>query len=201
MKQFVAASLAAASAYAQASSATGTETQAGSSACLYCRNQDLNAGFLVSYSYCEHQDVCLKDAWNYIRRDCLSEWKRGNELSMDNCNPEEVSCPSFTSSPELYQKYENTTWSMAAGSKCTVTVDATAGVARVIFSSTVYLGINFDAKIDEVITLESGVTDLEIYNAAESGPITFGISFSGAFNAIYATAATTAAVGAALLAF
>ena len=26
----------------------------GSSSCLYCRNQDLNAGFLVSYSFCEH---------------------------------------------------------------------------------------------------------------------------------------------------
>ena len=112
---------------------------------------------------------------------------------MDNCNPEEVSCPSFTSSPELYQKYENTTWSMAAGSKCTVTVDATAGVARVIFSSTVYLGINFDAKIDEVITLESGVTDLEIYNAAESGPITFGISFSGASQLLASAAALASA--------
>ena len=82
---------------------------------------------------------------------------------------------------------------MAAGSKCTVTVDATAGVARVIFSSTVYLGINFDAKIDEVITLESGVTDLEIYNAAESGPITFGISFSGA-SSLVSTALAAATV-------
>jgi hypothetical protein len=211
MKQFIAASLAAATTYAQFGQTTnqnqaatgedGLPVQAGSSACLYCRNQDLNAGFLVSYSYCEHQDVCLKDAWNYIRRDCLSEWQRGNGLAMDDCSPEEVSCPSFTSSPELYQKYENTTWSMAAGSKCTVSVDATAGVARVIFSSTVYLGINYDAKIDEVITLESGVTDLEIYNAAESGPITFGISFSGAFNALVGSAATTAAIGAALLSF
>ena len=46
---------------------------------------------------------------------------------------------------------------MAAGSKCTVSVDATAGLARVIFSSTIYLGIEFDAKIDEVITIEAGV--------------------------------------------
>ena len=90
---------------------------------------------------------------------------------------------------------------MAAGSKCTIRIDATAGIARVIFGSTKYLGINYDAKIDDVITFESGVTDLEIYNAAESGPITFSISFSGAFNAILASAATTAAVGAALLAF
>ena len=89
MKQFIASSLAASIAFAQANNnANGAAVEAGSSACLYCRNQDLNAGFLVSYSYCEHQDICLKDAWNYIRRDCLSEWKRGNELAMDDCNPE-----------------------------------------------------------------------------------------------------------------
>ena len=69
---------------------------------------------------------------------------------------------------------------MAAGSKCKVVVDATKAVARVIFSSSSYLGIEFDAKIDEVITLESGTTEIWLYNAAESGPITFGISFSGA---------------------
>ena len=69
---------------------------------------------------------------------------------------------------------------MAEGSKCKVTVDARDGIARVIFSSSSYLGIEFDASIDEVITLEDGVTDITLYNAAESGPITFGISFSGA---------------------
>ena len=166
---------------------------AGSSQCLYCRNQDLNAGFLVSYSYCEHQDVCLKDAWNYIKRDCLSGWVRGNTLALDACEPEEVTCPSFVSSTEKYQKYKNTTWSMAAGSKCTVNIDATEGIARVIYSSTLYLGIEYDAKIDEVITIESGVTEMLIYNAAESGPITFGVSFSGA-STLYASAVAVAAI-------
>ena len=90
---------------------------------------------------------------------------------------------------------------MAAGSKCTVTVDATAGVARVIFSSTIYLGINYDAKIDKVITVDSGVAEIEIYNAAESGPITFGISFSSAYNALVSSAVTAAAVGALMLSF
>ena len=63
---------------------------------------------------------------------------------------------------------------MAAGSKCKVKVDATTGIARVIFSSTLYLGIeNVDAKVEDVITIESGVKEILIYNAAESGPITF----------------------------
>ena len=181
MKQFIVAAL-----------AVGVATAAGSSQCLYCRNQDINAGFLVSYSYCEHQDICLKDAWNYIRRDCLTEWTRGNNLELADCNPDTVTCPGFTSSEEQFQKYTNTTWSMAAGSKCFVKIDATEGIARVIFSSTLYLGIEYEGgRVDEVMNIESGVTDLEIYNAAESGPITFGISFSGATELI--TSAMTVA--------
>lgn len=168
MKQFIVAAV------------LGAVVSAGSSACLYCRNQDLNAGFMVSYSYCKHLDTCLKDAWNYINRDCLSEWISGDEITLDSCEPEEVSCPDFTSSPDKYQKYKNTTWSMAPASTCAVKIDASEGIARVIFSNSIYLGIEYDARIDDVITIESGVTNLRIYNAAETGPITFGISFSGA---------------------
>ena len=81
---------------------------------------------------------------------------------------------------------------MAAGSRCDVRVDATDGIARVIFSNTLYLGIhNVDAKVDDVITIESGIRDITIYNAAESGPITFGISFSGA-SALLTSAAALA---------
>lgn len=166
---------------------------ASSSACLYCRNQDLNSGFMVGYSYCKHLDTCLKDAWNYINRDCLSKWQKGDTLKLSDCEPEEVSCPSFISAPSRYQKYTNTTWSMAPASKCVVNIDATDGVARVIFSSTLYLGIEYKAKIDDVITIESGTTNMVIYNAAETGPITFGISFSGA-SALAASAAAVAAL-------
>ena len=90
---------------------------------------------------------------------------------------------------------------MAAGSQCKITVDATNGIARVIFSSTLYLGIEYDAKVDEVITIESGVTDITIYNAAESGPITFGISFSSAYNALLTSSVAVAATALALISF
>ncbi len=61
MKQFIAAlSIIASAAYAQvnpaatdAAAVNETEVVQPSSACLYCRNQDLNAGFLVSYSFCQ----------------------------------------------------------------------------------------------------------------------------------------------------
>jgi len=36
--------------------------------CLYCRRMDNNAGFLVTYSYCNQTDDCLMDSWNYINR-------------------------------------------------------------------------------------------------------------------------------------
>ena len=68
-------------------------------------------------------------------------------------------------------------------------VDATAGVARVIFANTQYLGIEYNAKIGDVITIESGVTEILIYNAAESGPLTFDLSFSSAATVMASAAA------------
>ena len=198
MKQFLAAAAFLAVTSLAQDEVEVAEAVPGSSACLYCRNQDINAGFLVSYSYCQHTDSCLMDAWNYINRECISEWADGASYPLDFCAPMEVECPEFVSSPELFQSYQNKTWSMAAGSKCIVRIDATEGVARVIFSSTLYLGIEYDAKIDDVVTIESGVTEIQIYNAAESGPITFNISFSGATSLI-ASSAIVAAIS--MLAF
>merc|ERR1712195_358611 len=56
--------------------------------CLYCRRMDKNAGFLVSYSYCQQTDDCLMDAWNYINRPCKDEWKRGNTYELSACTAE-----------------------------------------------------------------------------------------------------------------
>ena len=162
------------------------------SSCLYCRRQDKNAGFLVGYSYCNQTDSCLKDAWNYINRDCVSGWKRGKSYSIDFCNPEEISCPTYQSLPEKYGTYENQTWSLAAGGQCVVELDATAGVARVIFDEVSYLGIQGAGGkgIGEVITVKSGIKKITLYNGAESGPLTFLISFSGAVTTAVTLATT-----------
>ena len=85
---------------------------------------------------------------------------------------------------------------MAAGSQCEVEIDATLFIARVIFSSTSYLGIEYgegEYAVDDVITIENTVQAIKIYNAAESGPITFGISFSGA-SSLVSTALAAATV-------
>lgn len=74
-------------------------------------------------------------------------------------------------------------------------IDATAGVARVIFDNTSFLGIEEDkAFIGKVITVETGIREILIYNGAETGPLTFDISFSGAATIIAGVAALTAAM-------
>ena len=78
MKQFIAASLSAIAAFAQDDEVTGEP----SSQCLYCRNQDILSGFMTSYHYCQQQDSCLQDLWNYINRECGSEWVAGKELEI-----------------------------------------------------------------------------------------------------------------------
>lgn len=172
--------------------------QPGSAECMYCRRMDSNSGFLVSYSYCQQADTCLQDAWNYINRDCQSGWQGGSSYDLALCNPETITCPPpFESSELKYGTYENMTWTLTEGSACDVIVDATQGVARVIFDETSFLGIDgVDAKLGDVITFEqgSGEHTITIYNAAQSGPLTFLISFSGA------ATATAMALGLAALA-
>ena len=70
---------------------------------------------------------------------------------------------------------------MGANEKCTVSIDATEGVARVIFANNPYTGIEYPgAVVGDVITIDSGVEDIVIYNGADSGILLFDISFSGA---------------------
>ena len=168
--------------------------EAASSKCMYCRRMDKNAGFIVSYSYCNQTDFCLEDAWNYLNRDCLDGWQKGTSYELDYCEPDEIDCPGpFISSPEKYARYENNTWSLPSGAKCTVKLDATNGIARVIFDNTSFLGIEDDkAQIGDVITVETGIREITVYNGAETGPLTFDISFSKA-SALTAGAAALAA--------
>ena len=44
------------------------------------------------------------------------------------------------------------------------------------------------------MSFESGVNEITIYNAAESGPLTFDLSFSGAATLVAGAAAITAAL-------
>ena len=75
-------------------------------------------------------------------------------------------------------------------SYCIIGVDASKEVARVVFDSTSYLGVEEeDYMIGNVITVDSGVKEITIYNGAESGDLTFIISFSGAYDTLSKVAA------------
>lgn len=155
--------------------------------CMYCKRNDENSGFLNSWSYCESTDTCLHNAWNYIQRECPGEsggWQSGHTYVLDRCNPSDTSCPEYVSDPEKYQTYSNNTWSLSSGGKCTIKIDATKGVARVVFDYGVtnsQLGIDTNNwKTGDVVSFEAGENEIVIYNANESGPLTFEIAFSGA---------------------
>ena len=163
--------------------------------CLSCRRQDVNAGFLVSYSYCKQTDECIQDVWNYINRNCESGWERGSDLTLEACEAKAVACIDFESSPELATQYQNRTWTLPAESYCVIKIDATEETARVIFDSTSFLGVEEpEYMIGDVITVDSGTKEVTIYNGAESGQLTFLISFSGAFDALRSIAAVAATV-------
>ena len=136
--------------------------------------------------------------WNYIARPCNSGWVKGSTYNIDFCGAEDISCPEFESDPEKYNTYSNNTWSLAQGGKCIVKIDATRGVARVVFDDGVnnsQLGLDFAPyKTGDVISFESGENDITIFNAAESGPLTFDISFSGAASLIAGATAIAAAI-------
>ena len=117
-------------------------------------------------------------------------------MDLNYCDLEWVECPSFDSEEDLYGTWNNVSWSLPEGSQCNVTINATAALGRVIFEDTDYLGIEFeDRRPNDVITVEGAVTDVRVFNAAETGPITFRIAFSGASSlALSAIAATALAV-------
>ena len=149
---------------------------------MNCIYEDNNAGFLDSFSYCQAIDVCLENAWNYIDYKCASTWTRGNTIDLDICGPRETTCPEFISSANAYGVYTNTTQALASGEVCSIFVDATQAVARIIFDNTNNLGIEeVNGYIyGSPISIDAGgFQTFNVYNADSSGgSITFTLSFS-----------------------
>ena len=118
--------------------------------CLYCKRADSRAGFLYSYSYCSIPalgvETCQEDSWNIVqtRLNCPSEYKQGWTLDIfEDCEAEEETgtCGEFISLKEFDGVYTNTTRTLKDNSMCTVLVDATDYVGRVIFYNDPDLGV------------------------------------------------------------
>ena len=105
-------------------------------------------------------------------------------MDITSCSPSEGTCPSFTSSANAYGVYTNTTQALASGEYCSIYVDATQAVARVIFDNTNNLGIvEVEGYVyGSPISIDAGTYQyFTVYNADSSGgSITFTLSFSNA---------------------
>ncbi len=101
---------------------------------------------------------------------------------MATCNPQNGSCPGFTSTSLAYGVWTNATESLATTQECTFTVDATQAVARVVFSDTANLGIVSYSTYSygDVITVAAGkVQTFTLYNADPSGgSVSFTLSYT-----------------------
>ena len=102
----------------------------------------------------------------------------------DDCYAEEEigECTEWISSSGMEGEYFNVTKTLQANSKCTIKIDATEYLARVVFDNTDSLGVLFPGYIiGQPISVETGETKyVTIYNGDEAGPITYRLSFSSA---------------------
>ena len=118
---------------------------AGSSTCLYCKHQDTTAGLFYSYSYCKPDDKCYDDVWNRMNAWCTESWIEGYQLSLESeCNATPGMCQNFVSTGEFASKNLTGTRSLQAGEYCTITIDATAYQAQVLFDQNDDLGVMYN---------------------------------------------------------
>jgi len=93
-----------------------------------------------------------------------------------DCEAPEVkaACPDFKSSPENYGKNDTRKNGLILyeGTKCTMTIDASAAVARVMVTEANQIGVLFNEYDREKwITIPQGnIQEITIYNGKELGP-------------------------------
>ena len=84
--------------------------------------------------------------------------------------------------------YSNQTWALKEGEGCTVTINVKQSnkPAFVVFDDTSFLGFEEDKyKVGKLITVREKtdpILNVTIYNAAQSDPINFLISFSSSYS-------------------
>jgi hypothetical protein len=166
--------------------------------CQYCKRSDSNAGFLVTYEYCESKDECLQDAWLYINRRCESDggWILGSKLDLvENCYSVEYEDERYFEFTENdFGSWNNATQRLDENTYLDITIDATLAVGRVVFDDTTNLGVERDGyQIGDLINVKQGeIETIRVFNGNEAGPLTFLLAISGAqFLSMSATAIAT----------
>uniref|UniRef100_A0A7S3IQ18 Uncharacterized protein n=1 Tax=Strombidium inclinatum TaxID=197538 RepID=A0A7S3IQ18_9SPIT len=159
-------------------------TLAASQSCLYCKFADTSSSLFYSFSYCQKSDECLEDQWNYYNQWCTSGWIPGWELDIDsNCEADKKNtCGEFESEQAKMGVYFNSSAYLFEGEYCSIKVDATQAVARLILDDFDEIGILYNGyKIGEPITVPAGtVKEFIVFNGNKAGHAKFTVSFSSA---------------------
>ena len=166
--------------------------------CLYCKNMDMEADFMYSYSYCPSSDECVADQWNKFNAWCNEPWVDGYKLDIEqDCLSEKVEpCITFTSSAIAEGQDISASKTLNAGEVCEVFIDASTYVAHVKFQAK---GSSIDNDVGilyngvgpgDIIEVKEGQTvRISIFNAAPDGDsMQFEYFFSGAIRASVASA-------------
>ena len=124
--------------------------------CLYCKHMDSEASWLYSYSYCAATQTCMADEWNYINKWCESKWIPGWMVDIDkDCDAKNVSIQDFVAVDNFVK--EQREFNLKAGQQGTLTIDARAGMVRVMFSKTAGLGVLYNGyQNGNPITIPAG---------------------------------------------
>ena len=143
--------------------------------------------FSQTFSYCKATNTCLKDSWNFINAWCTSVWIPGWMIDIDaDCEAPEkkYTCPSFVSDRSKYgvNTTVKTNLTLGAGSQCTMTIDATQAVARVMIDSGTNIGVLFNEyALKTWMTIPEGnIQEITLYNGRETGNESFIVIFTGA---------------------
>lgn len=99
----------------------------------------------------------MEDESLYINQKCASGWVKGRKLDLSVCQPTIATCHSFISTEQAAGTFTNYTETLPLGSECTVKIDASNYVGRVIFDDSDTLGVEVKGyKIGKPITVKAG---------------------------------------------
>ena len=163
--------------------------------CNYCKLMDTYSGFLYNYGYCKSTDTCVLDVWNHPNQWCDDAWIDGYTLDLTSgCGAGIAICQPFVSS-ELYNGKNMTgTRTLGAGEMCTISIDATNHVARVLLEPNDNLGVMYNGyRKGTFLTVEPGkILDLTVYNGKTSGSLDFKFIYTGGLRLVASAAVATA---------
>ena len=140
---------------------------AGIPSCLYCKQMDTYSGMFYSYNFCKSNNKCTLEAWNKPNLYCDVAWVDGYTLDLDmDCDAGIAICQPFVSSSAYSNKNLTGTRTLQAGEMCTISIDAKAYPARIMFDKNDNLGVMYNGyQTGRFLSIPQGSTlDLTIYN-------------------------------------